>query len=256
MIDDKEFAIGLAKQAGEIIKKYFFIDHKKELKDDLTPVTIADKTINNLVVEKIKKQYPGCGYIGEEGGSFDEKNEYVWVCDPLDGTIPFTSGITACSFSLALLKEGRPILGVIYNPFTERLYFAEKNQGAYLNNKSIRVNKTKNLSGSYLGICVWKAAHYDFIKTFMELIRQGIYFQTGSTAYLGALVASGDFVANLFPHKAPWDFAAQKIIVEEASGKVTDIFGQDQRYDRKTKGGVASNGLLHDQLIEIIQKNL
>lgn len=256
MINHKEFAIKLAKQAGEVMKKYFYIDHKKDLKPDLSPVTIADKITNKLVADKVKKEYPNYGFIGEEGGSYKEKNEFVWICDPLDGTISFTQGIPACSFSLALLREGRPIFGLIYNPFTERLYSAEKGKGAFLNNKLIYVNKIKKLSGAYIGICIWKNAHYDITRVFQELIARGVAYSTGSTAYLGALVASGDNLANLFPHTSHWDFAAQKIIVEEAGGKVTSIFGEDQLYNKKMKGGLASNGLVHDKLVEIIRNNI
>lgn len=252
----KQFALNLAKQAGVIITKYFYIEHHRELKADHSPVTIADKIINKLVADGIKQQFPDYGFIGEEGGSFNEKAEYVWICDPLDGTIPFSHGVPVCSFALALLHEGKPILGLIYNPFIERLYFAEANKGAFLNDRPIHVNNDDTLTRGLVGICTWNRADYDISKTFQKLISLGVNYQTGSAAYLGALVASGDAVANIFPHGSPWDMAAVQIIVEEAGGKVTDMFGHEQLYNQKTKGAVASNGVLHDQLIEIIQRTL
>lgn len=252
-MDKKDFVINLAKQAGEIITKYFFTDHKLEIKADQSPVTLADKTINQLVMNAVRKEFPEQGFIGEEGGGFNEQNEFVWICDPVDGTIPFSHAIPACSFSLALLQSGKPILGVIYNPFSKRMYYAETDKGALLNDKPIHVSKISTIERNFVGICVWNLAPINIIKTFEALINKGINFQTGSTAYLGALVASGESVANIFPGTDPWDFAAVKVIVEEAGGMVTDLFGSDQRYDRETKGAIASNGAVHDQLIEIVQ---
>jgi len=136
-MDTKKFAINLANQAGDIITKYFNAEYKVELKEHDSPVTIVDKTINQLVLDGIKKEFPGHGFIGEEGGSFNIKNEYVWVCDPLDGTIPYASGLPIIAFSLALVQKGFPILGVIHNPFADRLYIAEKGKGAFLNDKLI-----------------------------------------------------------------------------------------------------------------------
>ncbi len=255
-MNHKEFAINLASQAGEIITKYFFTDHQMEIKDDQSPVTVADKTINQLVIDAVKKEFPDHGFIGEEGGSFNEKNEYVWICDPLDGTIPFTHAIPMCAFSMALVKDGKPVLGIIYNPFSKRMYFAEEDKGAFLNDKPIRVSNDDTLSRKLVGVCIWNTARYDFNDMFRKLINNGVNFQTGSTVYLGALVASGDAIANIFPHTNPWDFAAVKIVVEEAGGTVTDLFGNDQRYDAETKGGLASNGYVHDQLLGIIKKTI
>ncbi|MFA6098422.1 MAG: inositol monophosphatase [Patescibacteria group bacterium] len=252
----KSFSLSLAEQAGKIISQHFNTKHEIEIKHDESPVTIVDKTVNLLVLNSIKKEFPNHGFIGEEGGSFSEKAEYVWICDPLDGTIPFSAGMTVCCFTLALLRNGQPILGVIYNPFTDRLYFAEKNKGAFLNDEQIHVSKVAAISRNLIGICVWNNSTYDLTGTVTKLISLGMNMQTGSTSYLGALVASGEAVANIFPHNTPWDIAAQKIIIEEAGGKVTDMFGNDQKYDGPTKGGLISNGIIHDKLIEIIKNTL
>lgn len=258
MTNNKKFAIDLALEAGAIIKKYFNREHKREVKVDSSPVTIADKTINNLVAEKIKKNFPDHGFIGEEGNSFNEKNRLVWICDPLDGTIAFTHGVPVVSFSLALLENGDPILGIIFNPFADRIYFAEKGKGAFLNESKIKVNSEKEISerNSHVGICVWKAARYDVTKLFESMIAIGTEFNFGSTAYLGALVASGDSLANIFPHTSPWDFAAVKIIVEEAGGRVTNFLGEEQKYNQKMKGALASNGFIHEKLIKQIKEKV
>lgn len=247
-----DFATTLAHQAGEITKKYFFSEVQKEFKEHESIVTVADRTINELVAHAVAKEFPSHGFIGEEGGDYKQDAEYTWVCDPIDGTLPFVHGVPIVAFSLALLRDGQPILGVIYNPFSQRLYIAEKGKGTQLNGKTVRVNTHNNISRGLIGICTWNNADYDIAFILEKLIKLGADFQIGSTAYLGALISSGDAVANIFPGIHPWDVAAQKIIVEEAGGKTSDLFGNDQRYDHDTKGFIASNGLAHEQVVEML----
>src|SRR3989344_508119 len=148
----REFAIKLAKQAGKIIKDNFTSNMKKEWKSDNTPVTETDLKINQLVIDAVKKHFPTHSIIAEEGSYKVDNSEYSWVCDPVDGTIPFSHGIPTCAFSLALVKNGAPILGVIYDPFIDRLFFAEKNKHAFLNDKMIKVSDKKDLENSVIGM--------------------------------------------------------------------------------------------------------
>jgi len=248
----------MAKQAGKIIKKYFNREYERGAKSDQSIVTIVDKTINKLISENVKANFSDHGFLGEEGDGFNNKSRLVWICDPLDGTLAFSHGVPVASFSLALLENGRPILGVIFNPFCDRMYFAQKGKGAYLNNLKIRVNNYDSISKrkSHFGICIWKGARYNLVKLFKKMINQEAGFSFGSIAYQGALVASGDLVASIFPHTSPWDFAAVKIIVEEAGGKVTNFFGEEQKYNKNMKGAVASNGVFHEKMIKLIKENV
>ncbi len=127
-MNTKQFATDLAYQAGEIIKTDFTLGMKKEWKENETPLTAADNKVNQLVVDAVNKNFPDYGLITEEGGSHHQNAEYVWICDPIDGTIPFSHGIPTCVFSIALVHEGEPILAVIYDPFMDRLFYAEKKQ--------------------------------------------------------------------------------------------------------------------------------
>ena len=252
----KQFAINIAQKAGKIIRDNFTLGMKKEWKADETPITATDQKINNLVVEAVKQNFPDYGILAEEGGNYHEKADKLWVCDPLDGTVPFSHGIPTSVFTLALVQEGSPILGVIFDPFQNRLLFAEKGKGAFLNDKPIEVTDLKDLKKSVIGITIWRTAPYDLIKFTGLLVKKGaILVGPGSTAYSGMLVASGEITGNVWPGKTPWDVAAQKIIVEEAGGKVTDFFGQDQRYDRNLRGAVVTNGQIHDQIIEMIKES-
>ena len=250
----KEFAIDLAQQAGKIIRANFTLGMPKEWKKDNTPLTESDSAINQLVVDGVKKNFPEHGLIAEEGGNFNESAEYVWLCDPIDGTIPFSHGIPVCAFSLALVKNGNPVLGVIYDPFIDRLFFAAKGQGAFMNNQPIRVSNDQDLTKGLVGLSSWSSALYDFVHIFKIVIDQGAkVINCGSIVYSGMLVASGDFLVNLWPGDTPWDIAAIKIIVEEAGGKVTDIFGREQKYNGPITGALITNGQLHDAFVKIIK---
>lgn len=135
----KNFAISIAKEAGEIIRKNFTLGMKKEWKEDQSPVTETDYRINTILIEQVQKEFPDYGVLGEEE-SYNEKAVNLWVCDPVDGTVPFSHGIPICTFSLALVKNGEPVLGVVYEPFMDQMYCAEKSKGAFLNGEKISVS--------------------------------------------------------------------------------------------------------------------
>src|SRR3990167_6073867 len=141
----KDFAINLAYKAGERMRKDFTLGMKKEWKKDKTPVTVTDTVINRMVIDAIEKEYPSHSILGEEENKMKE-SEYVWVCDPIDGTVPFAHGFPIFAFSLALVKNGAPILGVIYDPMLDRLVYAEKGKGAFLNSKPIKVSSFSSFS--------------------------------------------------------------------------------------------------------------
>jgi len=253
----KSFAITLARQAGKIMLKYFSFEIKRDWKEDNTPLTLADTKINDLVVKAVKKHYPNYGIIAEESGYYKPESEYNWVCDPVDGTIPYSHGISTATFSLALVKNGEPILGLLFDPFTNRLYFAEKGKGTTLNGRRIHVSKQKTLHHAVVSVCFWSKHAKEFIDLTHRMIDLGaMTVNTVCTTYYGMLVASGELVANIFPGNKPWDSAAQKIIIEEAGGRATDLQGKKQRYDRRTGGMIGSNGILHNKLLRIIKKTL
>jgi len=253
MNDYKTFATALAYQAGEVMRKNFVLGMKKTWKENNTPLTISDTTINRFVIEAVNKQFPSHGILGEEESDL-KKGEYIWVCDPLDGTIPFSHGLPLSTFSLALTQNGVPILGVIYDPYMERLFVAEKGKGAYLNGEKITVSKAAELNSKMVTV---EGSHKpSFLAIKMDLATQGAKVATlMAFIYSGMLVAAGELAAAIFAHKSPWDVAAVKIIVEEAGGTCTDLDGNDQRYDQETNGFVASNGILHEQLITLLKKH-
>jgi len=244
------FAKELAYEAGDIMKKYFRVDQQVEIKDDNTPVTIADKTVNDVVIEKIQAAFPNDGVMGEEA-SWHTGSERLWVCDPIDGTIGYTMRIPTSMFSLALVIDGKPVLAVAYNPRVDELYHAVLGGGAYMNNQPIKVSSkawsegTRITTSSHEGIFRNK-------ELLLTLKDQGVYVHALlGLVHQGCLIAEGGIEGRIFLYNGAHDIAAVKLIIEEAGGKVTDLDGNEQRYDQPINGAVMSNGLIHDKLLEI-----
>lgn len=253
MDEYKNFVKDFAKKAGEIMRDNFGLGMSKEWKKDNTPVTEADLKINKLLIKEIKSKWPSHSVKGEEESSMNNQSEYTWVCDPIDGTIPFAHGIPICMFSLALTKNGKSILGVTYDPFGDRLFFASQNKGAYLNDKKISVSKVSDFNGVAANYEMFPRARFDINKLAEHFSMQEDVklMRMCSFIYPSSLVAVGELVFTIFPHTTAYDVAAIKIIVEEAGGKVTDLFGNEQRYDEDIQGAIVSNGILHDKLVSL-----
>ena len=133
-----EFAKDIAYQAGKIMLKYFNQNNGASYKGDKTIVTLADTEINSYLIEKVKEHYSTHAVDGEEEQS--GKSNFVWVCDPVDGTAMYARHIPVAVFSLALVIDGVPNVGVVYDPFTDSLYTAIKGKGEYKNGEKISVN--------------------------------------------------------------------------------------------------------------------
>ena len=250
-----EFAKNIAYEAGKIMLKYFNQNNGASYKGDKTIVTIADTEINSYLIEKVKECYPEHSVDGEEE-QFGRSN-YVWVCDPVDGTAMYARHIPIAVFSLALVIDGVPNVGVVYEPFTDSLYTAIKGKGAYKNNQRIEVNDILlNDMKSVSNFDMWSNADYNIYDVIKEIGKRTYFVSIGSVIRACMCVASGKFNFAIFPgtkHKN-CDIAAAKVIVEEAGGKVTDLFGNEQRYDKSIKGALISNGIVHDDVVEVIKK--
>lgn len=250
-----ETAIALAKSAGEIMRANFGLNMKKEWKADHSPVTQTDLDINEMVLREIKGQYPDHSILAEEGDDFSADHEYVWICDPVDGTHNFAHGIPTATFALALTHKGAAVLSVVYDPFLDRLFSAEKGQGAYLNGEPIRVTESPTLQHTV--VCMGKMNGVrNFFPVMQELRKHGPRMITGlSIHYMCALVAAGEVSATYFGGTSPHDITASALLVSEAGGKATDLFGRaPERYDREIEGLLVSNGAVHDDLIAMMDK--
>ncbi len=251
------FAKEMALEAEKIMLKYFKQNNGESYKCDRTIVTLADKEINDYLIKKVKEKFPEHSVDGEEE-SFG-KSKYVWVCDPVDGTTMYARHIPVATFSLALVIDGNPEVGVIYDPFLKHLYSAEKGKGAYKNDEKISVNdialEDQRAVSHY---DMWPRRGYNIYDVIKELGEKTYFVSIGSIIRACTCVANGEFTVAIFPgtkHKN-CDIAAVKVIVEEAGGKVTDLFGNEQRYDQDINGAIISNGKVHEEIVEIVNKYL
>jgi myo-inositol-1(or 4)-monophosphatase len=255
MKDELEFAKQLALRAGEIMLKYFKKGMTSRLKDTVAVVTNADKEINRLVIDEVGKKYPDHSVLGEEE-SKDNNSDLVWFCDPIDGTWPYTKGVPIATFSLALVNKGVPLIGVVYDPFTKRLYSASKGMGAYLNNERIGVSKL-SVKDSTIAVEWWPEAEYDIDPPMHRLSvdTKAYVLNLGGVVNSASLVASGKFEACIFAGTKGKgvDIAAVKVIVEEAGGRVTDLFGKEQLYTSDINGAIISNGVVHAIILEYLK---
>ncbi|MGE5541365.1 MAG: inositol monophosphatase family protein [Bacillota bacterium] len=248
-------ATAVAHEAGGIISDSFGIGSKHELKDDYSPVTDADRIVNELVIARLSEAFPEHSLVGEEGRK-EVESEYAWVFDPIDGTVPFLRGVPTNVFALALVHHGEPVLGVVHDPHTKRLYHATKGGGAYLNGVSIHTSSRTELERSYI-----ETDHHRGFKdfSFFERLheRDVRFLSYSSTIYAQMLVAAGQIEAVVFPGKRPWDAAASKVIVEEAGGYTSDLAGNIQRYDKEINGFIcAGTKKYHEKLLEVVGSSL
>ena len=242
------------------LQRFFNGDFKITNKEGINnPVTEADHASEQAIFNVIREDFPNHFILSEEAGELKMDSEYKWIIDPIDGTINFANGIPICCVSIGLEYNGKIIMGAVYNPFMNEFFFAQKGFGASLNDKKLSVSRKKKVIES----CLVTGFPYTYLDTpngplqvFEKLIRKGVPVRRlGSAAIDLCWVAAGRF-DGFYEHKLQaWDSAAGHLIVKEAGGKVSDFNGD--RYSVYQPGIVATNGWIHDELLEIINgKNL
>ncbi len=252
------FALKLSKRAGrEMMKYYNPHGFPTTMKKDKSVVTEVDTLLNRMVIQAVHAEYPHHDILAEEESSLENNSEFVWVCDPIDGTRQFSMGTANFSFSIALTYQGKSVLGVIFEPFTKKLYTATIGKGAYLNDVKIHVNAKNRLADSLCFFTASTRSKYNILGFIPILIAhtKRVYNFACCTVESN-LVASGLAEGVVYANNSAHDFAAVKVIVEEAGGKVTDLWGNDQRYDQSLRGVIVSNGHIHKQLVALLQSTL
>jgi myo-inositol-1(or 4)-monophosphatase len=253
--------IAAAKAGAQENVRFFqqsFTVHHKEGVNNL--VTEADHAAEKAILAVIKEAYPDHQILAEESGSFTQDSSYKWIIDPIDGTVNFAQGIPLNCVSIAVEHNEQIVMGAVYNPHLDEFFFAEKGQGATLNDKPIRVSgKTETIRS-----CLVTGFPYTYInerngpiEVFERFVRKGVPVRRlGSAAIDLCWVACGRFDGFFEQKLEPWDSAAGYLIVEEAGGKVTDFTGQPfSIYQHKV---LATNGKIHEEMLQVIngQKEL
>lgn len=229
-----------------------------ETKSKNSFVTFVDKGSEKKLVKGLQKILPGTGFITEEETIAREKKRYIWIIDPLDGTTNFIHGLPCYCISIGLYdsQTSEVILGVIYEPNLNELFYATKNGGAFLNGKKISVSKANKLKDSLLvtGFPTYDYSRMDdYLKLFRHLMKetQGLR-RMGSAAVDLAYTACGRFEAFYEYSLSPWDVAAGALIVKEAGGKISDFSGKTNWLFGKEI--IASNGKTHREMISSVKR--
>lgn len=256
----KEIAT-LVKKAGEKVLEIYQRKFKVYEKEDKSPFTEADFASEKIILSGLKKY--DYGILSEESkdDSSRLKKERVWIIDPLDGTRDFLQKTGEFSIMVGLVDKGGSILGVVYKPVGDKMYFAKKGEGAYLKEtgkplKKLKVSNTSHLSNANF---VFSRSHLgDLEKKFIQHCKISRVTYMGSIGVKLGLIAEGkvDVYFTMSTKTCQWDICAPEIILKEAGGKVTDIEGKHFIYNRwqvrNLDGIVASNGKIHTQIIENI----
>jgi len=253
----------LAREAGARLREFYAQGVATEYKGDVDLVTVADRTVEKLIRERLAVLFPNHGVYGEEGTRERLDGEYRWYVDPLDGTTNFAHGFPQFCVSMGLEHrpaglapdaDGTLVAGVIYDPLRDELFTAEKGMGAQLNGKPMHVSRTAMLAESLIatGFPSRKRHANPNVHFYHEFtLRSHGVRRAGSAALDLAYVAAGRLEAFWEFKLNPWDTAAGVLLVHEAGGRVTGFTGQPFLLDSREI--LASNGLIHDELIGLFE---
>lgn len=252
-------AIRAAREGGKILMRYFDrIDSLTvETKSQNDFVSEVDRAAEQIIIQNISKAYPNHSILAEESGEHDG-NDFQWVIDPLDGTTNYLHGFPQFAVSIALREKGQLLCGVVYDPIREELYHASRGDGAFLNDRRIRVTGRKDMRGALLGtgIPFRDLRHKDAYFGMMQdlIVDSAGVRRPGSAALDFAWLAAGRIDGFWELGLSAWDFAAGALLVKEAGGVVSDLSGGHNYLDT---GNVVAAGIkLHPEMLRIIKPHL
>ena len=251
----KDLIIKAACEAGILLMDNFERGIRVEFKGKYDLVTEADRQSEALIAGLIRERFPEHDILAEEEDYGQFNSEYRWIIDPLDGTTNFAHGFPWFAVSIALEVRGRLTLGVVYNPYVGELYFAERGQGSFLNERRLQVSETRILERALLATgfaydhksC--KANNYDYFARFQKEAQA--CRRPGVASLDLASVAAGRFDGFWEMKLKPWDLAAGILLVEESGGRVSDFDGNPMTLD--SLECLASNVLIHEEMQRILQ---
>lgn len=220
--------------------------------------TQVDDSVQRYLFEEFHKLYPEIGFLGEENYSGENVSGAMWIVDPVDGTTNLIHDYRQSAVSVALAVDGRVVLGIIYNPYTDELYHAKAGQGAYKNGEKISVSAVSDMEHSLISIGT-SPYYHEYAEQNFEIFKR-IFLQcedirrSGSAALDLARVAEGNCEAYFERNLKIWDYAAGMLLVTEAGGMVRDYEGMPIGTDRTVNDIVADNSKLGETLLKILNK--
>jgi len=256
-------AAAIAREAGARLREFFSEGVATEYKGDVDLVTVADRTVEKLIRTRLSEVFPDHGMYGEEGTREKLEREFRWYVDPLDGTTNFAHGFPQFCVSMGLeqrpaalgpRQDGVLVAAVIYDPMRDELFSAERGRGAKLNGRPAQVSRIPDLAEALVstGFPSRKRHESPNIHFYHEFtLRSHGVRRAGSAALDLAYVAAGRLEAFWEFNLNPWDTAAGILLVEEAGGRVSDFSGN--RVQLESREVLASNGLIHDEMVSFFQ---
>lgn len=264
-----EAALRLAREAGAAILDYYDrnvrVESKVEKGTSFTePVTVADRAANELIVSALKREFPEDGILAEESVDTERRlsKRRVWMVDPLDGTSGFISRDGDFAVQIGLAVDGRPVLGVVFEPLADLLFRAREGEGTWVERagfepERVRVSDTSDVR--LMRLAASRSHRSPRMDKVVKRLQLKDEVQRGSVGVKVGLIVERqcDLYIHLSPRTKQWDTCAPEIILREAGGRFTDLFGGHIRYNapdvQNHNGIVATNGHAHDFIIQQLQ---
>jgi len=252
------FISKLMKEAGEILLKNYENPQGIETKADGTLTTEVDKKVSRLIFSSLEKQFPEYGVLDEEYGGKNLERRKIWVSDPLDGTAEYIRKTGDFGIIIGLLENMQPVFGITYKPQKDEFAYAAKSCGAYLF-QSGRTTKLKVSNSDEIHVLISRKRSSEELEKMLNSLKpSSVKFMGGSLKTVE--VAKGNATLFLCPRTSPmsiWDICAPSVILEEANGRITDIYGknisyQDIKGNKNYDGVIATNGRIHEMVLERI----
>ena len=263
MSDELEEIKRIAKDAGAILLRHYHEPSTVHWKSPGDPVTAADREASDLIISELRRLFPDDGILSEEAP--DEATRFghdrVWLIDPMDGTREFIEHRDEFAVMIGRLTDGVPSLGAVYQPTSDKLYYAETGSGAFLEQAGNRkqLNVSKEAVAANMTLAVSRSHKSSRIEKIRETLRIPHSVQSGSVGLKVGLILEQR--AHLYIHPGNytqiWDTCAPDAIIYEAGGMMTDIYGERLQYlegtVRNPNGIVASNGQVHARALQVTQ---
>ncbi len=250
--DYLDIALQAVKEAEKVIVNYLDQDVRSELKEDLSPVTVADREAEEIIKSVILATFPDHTFYGEEGEKvdLDDHKGFTWIIDPIDGTKSYLRRNPLFATQLALLHDGEFIVGVSNAPLLSELVYAEKGKGCFFNGQPVSVSEVNVIEDSYVSFGSLKYfTRHENIQQLLSLAENAKWARGIGDFWSYHLLAQGKLDIMIEADTKLWDIAAMKVIIEEAGGTVTQLDGNPVNH--KTTTLLASNGKVHSEVVKL-----
>ena len=259
-----ETAVNAARTAGARVLALYESGVEVSWKAGDEPVTEADMAANEIILGILRKTFPDDAILSEESKDDPSrlKNSRVWVVDPLDGTQEFVDRVGQFAVMIGLAVAGKPVVGAVFQPTTGRCWYAAEGFGAYIESpdtgkKELRVSSRTVSDGIHLVLT--RSHPFAGVEELQEKLKIAKTSQIGSVGLKVGALATGDaeLYVHISQHTKEWDSCAPHAILEQAGGVLTDLAGEPIRYNREVvankTGLLASNGLVHEESVEVVR---